>query len=197
MVADEGDLFQDIVLHLGDARGEEDDGEEGDATESSRLHGAVFLMVSSALVYPTPICRPASPGMDEHPRLVFMAEDSNSYEAFGEISQSGSFLDGPASEMGLVVVPSLHIAVSRPPAPHRSSFALLRESHRGNSKNSATQYQLSSSRGSFQGAWHSLRSVGALVGRVLGPEDGRLSRHRISACSKEMRDKPCCWGALV
>ena len=37
---EEGDLLQDVVLDAGDARGVEDDGEEGDTAESARGNAA-------------------------------------------------------------------------------------------------------------------------------------------------------------
>lgn len=39
---DEGDLLKDVALHPRDARSVEDDGEEGDAAEGTRVYAATL-----------------------------------------------------------------------------------------------------------------------------------------------------------
>jgi hypothetical protein len=46
--ADERDILQDILLHFGNAGGEEDDGKQGDTAESTSFEATLFCIVSIA-----------------------------------------------------------------------------------------------------------------------------------------------------
>lgn len=77
-----GDLHQDIVLDTGNARGVEDDSEESNAAESTSLEAAVMPQVCVV----------------SRMSLRLMGRDKCPL-------QLSSLLQGPAGEIGLVVVP--------------------------------------------------------------------------------------------